>query len=170
MRIVASMVALAFAGCAGLDGAPREVPAAIAVPASAKRAFTWKAAGTQNYECRARADGGHEWAFTGPEAVLRDPRDAVVGRHYGGPTWEHADGSKVTGKVLASSPAPATGDIPWLLLQGTSAASPGTLSGVAYVQRVDTRGGVAPAEACTAPAVGQKRAVPYTADYVYWKS
>ena len=29
------------------------------------------------------------------------------GQHYGGPTWEAADGSKITGKQVAVAPAAA---------------------------------------------------------------
>ena len=68
----------------------------------------------------------------------------------------------------ASAPA-GTGNIPALLLQAivTTGGSDGDrLSGTTWVQRLNTSGGVAPAGACTP---GDTIAVPYTADYVFWK-
>lgn len=146
-----------------------DVPAAIAAPSSARLAVTLLGTGVQNYECRAKAgsSSAFEWVFVSPEAALKDG-DKLVGRHYGGPTWEYGDGSKVTGTVVASTPAPVTGDIPWLLLKGSSSGT-GVLGGVAFVQRVRTSGGVAPAEPCSAPTIGTRRAVRYTADYRFFR-
>jgi hypothetical protein len=36
----------------------------------------------------------------------------VFAKHYAGPTWEAADGSKIVGKALANEPAPKAGAIP----------------------------------------------------------
>lgn len=181
LRVLACGCAtLAFAACTTVGPtAPREapppatgaddVPAAIAVPSNARLAVTLKGSGLQNYECRAKAgsSGAFEWVFVAPEAALKDG-DNLVGRHYGGPTWEHGDGSKVTGTVVASAPAPVTGDIPWLLLKGSSSGA-GMLGGVTFVQRVRTSGGVAPSEPCSAPTIGTRKAVRYTADYLFYK-
>ena len=155
----------------GTDLKPIDVPAAIATPTGSTLVTTLKGSGVQHYECRAKSDatGGYDWAFVAPEAVLRDRSDAIVGRHDAGPTWEHGDGSKVVGKVLASVPAPAVGDIPWLLLQGTPTAKPGVLANVKYVQRVATRGGTAPTEPCTRATAGTKNSVRYTADYLFYR-
>jgi hypothetical protein len=175
--VVPFAVPFAFAACSGMgpttaapgSGAP-DVPAAIAAPTGNKLAMTLKGSGLQNYECRAKTGGGgYDWAFVGPEAALRDKSDALVGRHYGGPTWEYGDGSKVTGKVVADVPSPNPGNIPWLLLSGTSTAQDGALRGTTYIQRVNTSGGVAPAEPCTASTAGQKKGVRYTADYVFYR-
>lgn len=150
---------------------PADVPAAIAAPSNSTRALTLKGSGVQHYECRTKADsaGAYDWVFVAPEAALRDRTDAVVGKHYAGPTWEYGDGSKVTGKVLATAPAPEPGNIPWLLLQGAAAATPGALAGVTHVQRVDTVGGVAPSDPCTAALAGTRTAVRYSANYVFYK-
>lgn len=175
--LVLSAIASSLAACGTttpptrVDPAAPEagIPAAIAAPSANTVYLTLKASGFQNYECRAKA-GGYEWAFVSPEAVLRDKGDAIVGRHYGGPTWESGDGSKVTGKMIATSAAPAVGDIPWLLLQGTPVGPKGALSATTYVQRVNTKDGVAPTEPCTAAQAGTKRQVRYTADYLFYRS
>jgi hypothetical protein len=146
------------------------VPAAIAVPSGNTLAVTLKGSGFQNYECRAKAGaaGGYDWTFVSPEAALHDNGGALVGRHFGGPTWEHGDGSKVTGRVIAEAPAPAAGNIPWLLLKGTASGG-GAFGKVTYVQRTNTSGGTAPSDACGASTAGTKKQVRYTADYVFYK-
>ena len=71
------------------------------------------AKGVQIYQCqrRDRSRGEREkpykynkykWQFEAPEAVLYDRSGSTIGKHYGGPTWEGNDGSKVIGKVKAS--------------------------------------------------------------------
>ena len=158
-------------GITGNTARPTEIPSAIAVPSGATLAVTLKGAGIQNYECRAKTDaaGGFDWVFIAPEAVLKDKGDAIVGRHFAGPTWEYGDGSQVTGKVLATSAAPQAGNIPWLLLKGTAAGTPGALAGVTYVQRTNTDGGTAPSDPCSAATVGTKKSARYTADYLFYR-
>jgi hypothetical protein len=177
IRLFTCPLVLALAACGTTDPkAPgglnaSNIPASIAAPSGNKLAFTLRGSGVQNYECRAKAEaaGGYDWVFVAPEAALYDKSDALVGRHYGGPTWEYGDDSKVTGKVVADSPAPAAGNIPWLLLQGTPAARGGVLAGVTYVQRVNTNGGVSPSDACSAATAGTKKGVRYSADYLFYK-
>ena len=174
LRLLAplAVACAAIAGCAGTTGmtAP-EVPAAIAVPAGNKLAFTLKGSGLLNYECRAKADapGSFDWALASPDAVLKDRNDALVGKYYGGPTWEHADGSKVTGKQLAVAPAPTAGNIPWQLVQATPSTGAMTMNGITYVQRINTAAGVAPSEPCNAGTVAAKKQVRYSADYLFYK-
>jgi hypothetical protein len=45
----------------------------------------------------------------------------------------------------------------------------GAMTGITYIQRVNTKGGVAPSEACNAGMAGTKKMVPYQADYVFYK-
>ena len=130
------------------------------------------ATGVQKYACQANGT----WLFTDPVAGLYKPaRDRnPIGTHYlnfatGRPIWESRDGSSVEAARKASAPA-GTGNIPALLLQAivTTGGSDGDrLSGTTWVQRLNTSGGVAPAGACTP---GDTIAVPYTADYVFWRA
>jgi hypothetical protein len=164
-----TLTACGMFGSGGSSGP--EIPAAIAVPTSATLAVTLKGSGMQNYECRSKAGaaGGYDWVFVAPEAALRDKSDALVGRHFAGPSWEYGDDSKVTGKVLADAPAPEAGNIPWLLLKGTAAPLPGVFNGVTYIQRISTSGGTAPSDACSAATAGAKKGVRYSADYLFYK-
>lgn len=169
---------IALSACAGMHGAGTDsmevlrVPAAIAVPSGNKLFFTLRASGLQNYECRAKAGaaGGYDWVLVGPEAALYDKSDSLVGRHYGGPTWEYGDDSKVVGKEVAEAPAPKPLSLAWVLMQGTPAPRTGVMSGVTYVQRINTDGGVAPSDTCSAGAVGTKKGVRYSADYLFYKA
>ena len=87
-----------------------------------------------------------------------------IGRHYAGPNWDHIDGSGVKGKAVASTPAATPNDILWLKLNVVDHRGNGILSGVTTIQRINTKGGVAP-ESCKIP--GTFLSVPYSADYVF---
>jgi hypothetical protein len=148
-----------------------EVPDALRPTASERLLMVLAAKGVQVYECRAKADkpGAAEWAFVAPQAELFDARGKLVGKHYGGPSWEAADGSKLVGAVKARADAPEGGAIPWLLLSTTSVGAAGAFSAVTSIQRVNTVGGAAPpADGCTTASVGRTERVGYTADYRLW--
>lgn len=46
----------------------------------------------------------------------------------------------------------------------------GAMSGVTYIQRVATMGGIAPASPCGMANMGSKQTVKYQADYIFWKA
>ena len=147
-----------------------DVPAPVQPPSGQKAAMTWTGTGELTYECRAKADNMSmfEWGFVGPDAKLADAKSkAAMGKYYAGPTWEAADGGKITGKQVAVAPASA-GNIPFQLVK-TEPGS-GSLKDVTYIQRVNTKGGVAPADPCNASVKGLKKTVPYSADYVFYKA
>ncbi len=147
------------------------LPEAVRVPAGLKQTMSTTGVGEITYECREKKDmaGAHEWAFVAPVATLYSPDRKTVGKYYAGPTWEAADGSKVTGKQVAVAPA-APGSIPLQLVKAEPAMGAGAMQGVAYIQRLNTKGGVAPSAACTAANKGQRQQVAYEADYVFYGS
>ncbi len=124
----------------------------------------------QIYDCAAKADGSPGWVFRAPEATLADRRSNALGKHYAGPTWEALDGSRVVGEVKAREPSstPATA-IPLLLLAAKSNSGTGVLSTVRSIQRLETGGGVEPAEPCTTAKLGQQARVAYTAAYYFYR-
>ncbi|MFJ1254589.1 DUF3455 domain-containing protein [Cupriavidus sp. CuC1] len=136
-------------------------------PADARRTIaTLHASGVQIYVCKRDQGNSLAWAFKSPEADLHDASGKLIAKHYAGPTWEAPDGSKVTGKVLRQAAnARAPDSIALLLLQATSSGGTGLLAAVHYVQRLNTQGGLAPAQACTQE--GQESRVPYRADYIF---
>jgi len=151
--------------------AQTDLPEPVRVPAGHNAFMTAVGAGDLTYECKTNAakGGAMEWMFVGPEAKLTDAKtNKEVGKYYAGPTWESMDGSKITGKQVAVAPA-AAGNIPMQLVKTEPAVGSGSMTGVTYIQRVNTKGGVAPSDACTAATSGQKKTVPYKADYVFYK-
>jgi hypothetical protein len=92
----------------------------------------------------------------------------TVGKYYAGPTWESADGSKVTGKQVAVAPNMA-GAIPLQLVKANPATGMGAMQGVSYIQRLNTQGGVAPGLPCGSTQTGMRQVVSYQADYVFYK-
>jgi uncharacterized protein (TIGR03118 family) len=89
-----------------------------------------------------------------------------VGTHFDGPTWQSNSGSKVVEqRVEGCTPDPTA--IPWLLLRTVSQEGPGIFSGVTYVQRLNTVGGIAPSGPGT--TLGEVRRVPYTAEYTFFR-
>ena len=172
----AVLAATALSACATRGVAPPSfnqaaLPADVQVPAGHGVAFETTAAGDITYECRAgRTASTHEWVFVGPDAGLRDRRGQRSGRYWGPPaTWEFMDGSKVTGTQLAVAPA-GSGNIPLQLVKAQPAPGAGQAQGLTHIQRVHTRGGVAPTAACGAGHVGARQVVSYEADYIFWKA
>jgi len=175
---LAATAALVLTACASNMSAPApmvysqaSLPAAVQVPAGHKVAMETVGVGQITYECRADKDmaGKFAWVFAGPDAKLMSRGGQQVGKYYGPPaTWEAMDGSKITGKQLAVAPG-GTGNIPLQFVQANPAMGTGAMSGVTYIQRVKTQGGVAPAMACDAATMGSKQIVNYQADYIFWR-
>jgi Protein of unknown function (DUF3455) len=138
-----------------------QLPAAIQVDENAfKVVETLRGVGKQVYDC---VDGAYK--FREPIAGLVTLRLAPAGIHGAGPFWASFDGSKVIGTSPVAVPSPAgPTNITWLKVTAASTAGTGgVFSKVAFIQRTDTRGGVAPA-GCGAPTVS----VDYTTIYVFW--
>jgi hypothetical protein len=127
------------------------------------------ATGVQKYTCQANGT----WLFTDPEATLYKANGApkAEATHFlnfatGRPVWRYKDGSTVEAARKASASA-GTANIAWLLLEAVVNSEDGKFAQAAWVQRLNTSGGVAPPVPC---APGAHQAVPYTADYVFWKA
>ena len=149
------------------------LPAPVQVPAGNKVALETIGVGEITYQCSAKKDmaGQFEWVFAGPDARLNDRSGKQVGKYYGPPaTWESMDGSKLTATQVAVAPASGTGNIPTQLVKANPAMGSGMMNGVTYIQRVDTKGGVAPGMVCAAGNVGAKEIVKYQADYIFYKA
>ena len=172
----------ALTGCGSMSAKPMMaaapmysqagLPAAVQVPAGHKVALETVGAGDITYQCNPKKDmaGQFEWVFVGPDAKLNDRSGKQVGKYYGPPaTWESMDGSKLTGAQVAVAPSSA-GNIPLQLVKANPAMGTGAMTGVTYIQRVATSGGVAPSLACDAGSAGSKQIVRYQADYIFYKA
>jgi hypothetical protein len=167
---VASPIALADGHAKSFNQS--SLPDAVKVPAGHKVVLETVGAGDITYECREKKDaaGQFEWTFVGPSAVLKDRKGATIGAYYGPPaTWKSTDGSEVTATQVAVSPASA-GNIPLQLVKANPSTGNGAMTGVTFIQRVATQGGVAPAMTCDMAAKGKKEVVKYQADYILYKA
>ena len=161
-RPISFSLMLLAAGCATPNVTKLvPVPDSIKAADNESLALVVPAKGVQIYECR-----GEKWAFVAPDADLFDAGGKPIGRHYAGPHWESADGSKVVASVKSRADAPAANAIPWLLLSAKSVGGEGAFSKVTSIQRVATAGGVAPAGGCS--QAGTQARVQYTADYYFF--
>jgi len=148
---------------------------ALATSSGAQHQFPSEAqaGGSQVYECVPKSGqaGVYEWTFRAPEARLTGGLlGSDLGRHYAGPTWEASDGSRVLGEVRERAPASEPNAIPWLLLSARSTFGKGVLTQTRSIQRVATKGGIAPTEPCAAANANQFVRVPYTATYYFYRS
>jgi hypothetical protein len=96
---LAAVAAWPFAQAAHAGPPEPEVPTAIAVPSGHKLFLVAHAVGVQIYSCNA-TEGGHGWALLAPRASLYDDNGKLVATHFGGPTWQARDGSRVVHRRL----------------------------------------------------------------------
>jgi len=120
--------------------------------------------------------------FLSPNLAPLPPKPEEEEEEEGTPraTWlDSQDTSVVWAKMIASSPAPApsvagSGAIPWLLLEVVGAGAGPTgghrLTGTTYIQRVNTKGGLAPIRGCDRDNVGVRKFIEYEADYIFYKA
>jgi hypothetical protein len=147
--------------------AAQQVPQQIQPPANEQLLLKVHAKGDQVYTCKGDA-GQFAWTLKAPDAQLFDKDGKPFGKHFAGPSWEASDGSRVTGKAVANAPSPDADSIPWLLVNIVSHEGSGVLSKATSIQRVNTKGGKAPASGCDDSHVGHEVRVPYVADYVFY--
>jgi hypothetical protein len=171
--LIAALAALAAAIPAAAIAGPAapDVPDEIAVTGPHKPYLIAHADGVQIYDCMS-VPGGHAWRLAAPRATLTDDQGKTIGSHYGGPTWEARDGSKVVGKRDGFKTVDPTA-IDWLRLaaESTTAGADGDrFQGTSYIQRINTVGGLAPpAPDCNEDTLAERREIPYSADYVFFK-
>jgi hypothetical protein len=171
--IIYGLLAALISGCS-TDSTGRVsvpvVPDTLKVSANETLSFAAKAKGVQIYDCRAKPNDAtvYEWVLKAPEAELFDTLGKRIGRHYGGPTWEGVDGSKVVGEVKARESSTEANAIPWLLLLAKKHEGNGVFSRVSSIQRLETVGGKAPAGGRDRSKLGAEVQVPYTAVYYFY--
>jgi hypothetical protein len=147
--------------------AAQQVPQPLQPPAGQQLLSQAHAKGDQVYTCTEDVTQ-YTWALKAPNARLFDKDGKPFGKHFAGPSWEANDGSRVTGKPIANVPSPDADSIPWLLVQAVGHEGTGVLSRVAFIQRLNTKGGKAPSSGCDEAHAGQELRVPYSADYLFY--
>jgi hypothetical protein len=173
---------------------PPSVPFQLNVLDGSKPFLVGHATGTQNYVCLPKGTGFAYVLFT-PEATLVDDHGKQIITHYFSPnlapdpneiagtiraTWQTSDTSIVWAKANAAATATHESDpgfveagaVAWLTLTRVGAQDgprgEDTLSNVTFIQRLNTHGGLAPADCTSAADVGKTAFMPYTADYFFY--
>ena len=134
----------------------------VEVPAGERLLLKAEGRGVQIYRCDGKA-----WVLVAPEAKLF-VKGVEEGTHGAGPVWHDRDGSSVWGEVVAKAPSPHEGAIPVLLLKAVRSEGKGVLSGVNFIQRLETEGGSAPGDGCDAGHSGAESRVGYGAEYLFF--
>jgi hypothetical protein len=168
-RIKSVLLVAAASSVLSYAAVAQQVPPQLQPPSGEQLLLQVHAMGSQVYSCK--ADGSqYAWTLKAPDAALFDKDGKPFGKHFAGPEWEANDGSRVTGKAVANAPSPDPDSIPWLLVNIVSHDGNGVLSRATSIQRLNTKGGKAPASGCDAAHAGQELRVPYTADYLFYAS
>ncbi len=165
MRAPSAFLALFAASALALIA--QQPPSSIDPPPGSRVVLKAGGKGVQIYTCT-EASGAFSWVLKAPDAKLFDDAGKAIGTHFAGPTWKLEDGSQVLGQKIASKDAPKAGSVPWLLLRAKEGTATGKLADVAFIQRTDTHGGVAPATGCQARNTGKPKRVHYTATYTFY--
>jgi hypothetical protein len=137
-----------------------QVASAVQAPSGNKLVAKFYAKGVQTYTCTAGA-----WKGLEPAATLADRLGRAVALHSRGPVWvSTADGSAVEAAPVDGARNDVPGAVPELLLKAKSTRGKGVFDGVSYVQRLATKGGVAPSGTCKD---GDQTSVRYEALYTF---
>ncbi len=162
----AALIAIAFATLS-LAANAQDIPQKLQPPANEYLLFQLHAKGDQVYVCK--NDGSQfAWTLKAPDAKLFDQSGKPFGKHFAGPTWEANDGSRVVGKAVANVPSPDANSVAWLLVTVMSHEGNGQMTNVTTIQRVNTKGGKAPATGCDAAHADKEFRAPYSADYRFF--
>ena len=150
------------------------LPAEVRVPAGNKPSLALKAVGTMIWKCDYKGpftDQKYEWQLDQPDLKLLDNQGKQVGRLFGSPAqFDHWAASNITVTPVAEAPA-GSDNLPLALVKANPATgSPGPLTGTTYVQRVATKGGIAPTADCNWMNVRQTRQAPFEAEYVFYRA
>lgn len=167
-RLASAMLLVILNTALSFSSAAQQVPQPLQPPVDEQLVFHVHGKGNQIYTCK--MDGAQfTWVLKAPDAQLFDDKDGkVFGKHFAGPSWEANDGSRITGKAVANAPSPDPDSIPWLRINIVSREGNGLLSRITTVQRLNTKGGKAPASPCGAANSDQDVQVPYSADYLFF--
>ncbi len=143
------------------------IPEQIKPPGGGSPVLTVHAKGSQIYQC-SLAGGAYTWQIKAPDAQLLDDQGQIVGNHYSGPIWEYKEGSRLVGRVINKVDIAPDSSISWLLVEVVAHKGNGIFSDAAFINRINTNGGLAPLSGCDSNHLGGEKRVAYTADYIFY--
>ena len=160
---LALLASVSLTALAGNDNRAPEVPFEVAVDSSANKVqLHGFGVGFQVYTW-----DGVTWTGPIPDAILYGNGGNIVATHFEGPSWQSTSGSLVVGTVTGRVTLDRTA-IQWVRLVPVSTEGPGVFADVTFIQRINTVGGRAPETNGT--VIGQTAAIPYTADYFFYRA
>jgi hypothetical protein len=137
-----------------------QVPDAIKVPAASKLVGSFEGIGVQIYQCTDNA-----WTLLQPAAIISDDGKPIA-LHSKGPVWiSTIDGSAVVAAPVPNAAVKHNDAVPELLLKATENHGVGQFGSVTYIQRLATKGGLAPNGTCPN---GAEQSVAYSATYRFY--
>ena len=152
------------------------IPDSLKVPEGNRLVADGFARGFQIYQVKRSASNPNvfTWVNIAPLATLYTKPNFTdqMALHFAGPTWQitkgHNKGQSVVGKKLVGiTPDPTA--IQWLLLQAVDSLSSAN-NKITFIQRLFTKGGLAPTTGADEAHLGQLDSIPYTARYLFYES
>lgn len=171
-RALSIVVLVVASGCAAppLPPVNSDLPAGLRVYPGAILDDVLTARGQAVYECN-RGSTGLSWDFQGVESALADSTGKRIGTATPGGYFMADDGSYVVTRVDATA-SMGQDKLPWARLVARLDAGRQTGEGrfgrTQLIQRVSTKGGVAPDGACAVE--GAMLYVPYDATYLVYRA
>jgi Protein of unknown function (DUF3455) len=149
---------------------PAGLNARMRAPADEDAAFVLAGNGVQVFECRQSIVDPNVfvWSFVAPDATLYEGTRPAARLTTPNLVESVDDRSSVSGFVRMSQPAGGN-NLPWTLMLARPVGDDGLFAGVTSIQRVNTRGGMAPRDGCNSDNAGNEARVAYSADYYFYK-
>ena len=171
---------------------PPPVPDGLEVEAGNEPFLLGRGVGTQNYVCspcdptKLNCPLGVAFTLFTPQATLFNDQEEQLITHFSSPnpvengiirvTWQDSRDTSTVWASLVKAVTVRADSIPWVLLNvkdtGTQAGPTGgdRLTKTTFIQRLNTIGGLAPADGCLSSMdLGHQAFVHYTADYFFYK-
>ncbi|HEY0677990.1 MAG TPA: DUF3455 domain-containing protein [Chitinophagaceae bacterium] len=153
-----------------------DIPGILDVPEGSKLVEDAFAVGVQIYQVQRNPldPGVFQWVNIAPRATLFSNTDQkkIVAFHFAGPSWQLTTGPDRGEIVVARRSQGITVDnsaIQWLLLTAVDSLSSAG-NKIKFIQRVFTKGGLAPELIPDESLLGQIDSVPYTARYLLYEA
>jgi hypothetical protein len=150
------------------------IPDTLQVPAGNKLLLQAFANGVQIYQVKRSTTDPNVflWVNIAPSATLYAKPNFTnpLINHFAGPSWEFIKGTEKGEKVVGTKVRGITQDataIQWLLLKAVDSLSTSD-NKVTFIQRICTKGGLAPTTGADETHLGQIDSIPYTASYLFY--
>lgn len=151
-------------------GEPAGIPPRLRAGPNEQLAFRLTGNGVNVYQCKSTVANPdvYAWYFVAPDATLYDGSHEVARMASPDQMEALSDTTSVSGFVRAAQSAGPT-DLPWMRASALANGDTGLFAGVTSYQRVNTRGGAAPASGCSANNVGEEARIAFDADFYFYR-